>query len=89
MEVGQVLPWHKDGYVTFIKNKQVQDKNSIMRIIVFLQDSIPGHQLWIKDKICMGPAGSYFAWEGETEHMAANLGIEARYVLQLTGVKRK
>ena len=87
MEVGQVLPWHTDGYLTFIKNKQVKDKNSIMRIIVFLEDSMPGHQLWIGDKLCTGKAGSYFGWEYATEHMAANLGKQDRYTLQITGVK--
>ena len=88
MEVGQVLPWHTDGYLTFIKNKQVQDKSRIVRIIVFLADSEPGHQLWIGNKLCTGDAGSYFGWEYDTEHMAANLGKQDRYTLQITGVKK-
>ena len=87
MEVGQVLPWHTDGYLTFIKNKQVQDKSRIVRIIVFLVDSEPGHQLWIGNKLCTGDAGSYFGWEYDTEHMAANLGKQDRYTLQITGLK--
>lgn len=88
MEVGQVLPWHKDGYVTFIKNKQVKDKKNIVRIIVFLDASLPGHQLWIGDRLCTGDAGTYFGWNYDTEHMAANLGKQDRYTLQITGVKK-
>jgi len=88
MEVGQVLPWHADRYITFIKNKQVRDKSRIMRIIVFLEDSVPGHQLWIGDKLCTGEAGSYFGWNYNTEHMAANLGKQDRYTLQITGLEK-
>lgn len=88
MEVGQVLPWHKDGYVTFIKNKQVKEKKNIVRIIVFLNASLPGHQLWIGDRLCTGEAGSYFGWNSNTEHMAANLGKQDRYTLQITGLKK-
>ena len=88
MEVGQVLYWHTERYMTFIKNKQVRDKSRIMRIIVFLEDSVPGHQLWIGDKLCTGEAGSYFGWNYNTEHMAANLGKQDRYTLQITGLKK-
>lgn len=89
MTAGQVLPWHVDRYKTFIKNKKIKDKKSIMRIIVFLEDPSPGHQLWIGDKFCTGKAGSYFSWSYDTKHMAANLGENDRYTLQITGIKGK
>jgi hypothetical protein len=53
---------------------------------VFLHDQKAGHQLWIKDQICLGPAGSAFGWSFGTEHMAANLGWDDRYILQVTGI---
>ena len=68
------------------KNK-VKDKTKIMRVIVLLEDSKPGHQLWIGDKLCYGKAGQYFGWEHGTKHMAANLGETDRYTLQITGIK--
>ena len=53
--------------------------------MLFLHDPAPGHQLWIEDRYCIGPVGSWFAWQGATKHMAANLGETARYVIQITG----
>ena len=55
---------------------------------MFLHEQKAGHQLWIQDKICTGPAGSYFGWGKDVEHMAANLGNEDRYILQITGVSQ-
>ena len=88
MDPGQTLPYHKDKYQEYIKRNDIQDTTNITRIIVFLHDQKPGHQLWIENEICMGPAGSYFGWTSGTEHMAANLGYESRYVLQITGVSQ-
>jgi len=88
MKPGQILPFHTDTCRTFIKRNKVKDKSKIMRIIVFLQNSEPGHQLWIGNKVCTGTAGSYFGWQYGEEHMAANLGKKDRYTLQITGVKK-
>ncbi len=82
---GMLLPWHWDTYPTYSKNMNIDNIENIVRIIVFLHDSQPGHQLWIEDKFCHGPAGSWFSWTGTTKHMAANLGESDRYVIQLTG----
>ena len=86
MTVGQVLPWHKDKYATYIKRNKIKNKKKIVRIILFLEDSMPGHQLWIDDNLCYGKAGSYFGWQYGTKHMAANLGEKDRYTLQITGI---
>ena len=83
----QTLPFHRDKYSVYSKNNSISDVTKICRIIVFLEDSLPGQQLWIKDKLCYGPAGSYFGWTGSTQHMAANLNESTRYTLQITGIK--
>ena len=83
---GQVLPYHTDKYETYKKRNNILDTDNIRRIIVFLHDQKAGHQLWIKDKICIGTAGTFFGWDQGTEHMAANLGQEDRYILQVTGI---
>ena len=85
---GMILPWHRDNYPTYSKNKGIVQPEGIVRIMVFLEDSAPGHQLWIEDRMCSGPAGSWFAWQGRAKHMAANLGEVDRYVLQITGLAR-
>jgi len=83
---GMILPWHQDNYPTYSKNKRLSDPNQVVRVMVFLHNSEPGHQLWIDQKFCYGPAGSWFSWQGQARHMAANLGEVNRYVLQITGL---
>jgi len=85
---GQILPWHKDRYLTYIKKNKIKKKNQIARIILFLEDQTPGQQLWVGKKLCTGKAGAYFGWMYGTEHMAANLGKTDRYTLQITGIKK-
>jgi hypothetical protein len=85
MVSGQVLPIHSDLYKTYRQKNMITDISVITRIIVFLEDTKIGHQLWIENNICVGKAGDYFGWQGETIHLAANLGVEDRYVLQITG----
>lgn len=86
--VGNILPWHRDNYPVYLKKNKVNDIESVVRILVFLHDSHPGQQLWIGDRMCYGPAGSWFAWTGTTEHMAANLSKHPRYVLQITAISK-
>tara|TARA_E500000318_G_scaffold110781_1_gene127194 strand:+ start:1056 stop:1547 length:492 start_codon:yes stop_codon:yes gene_type:complete len=85
---GQILPFHSDKYEEYKRRNNIKhkDQDQISRYIVFLHDQKAGHQLWIEDQICTGPAGSAFGWRFGTEHMAANLGHEDRYVLQVTGI---
>jgi|TARA_R110000823_G_scaffold312408_1_gene439036 hypothetical protein len=83
----QILPFHTDKYKTYKKRNNIADIDEITRVIIFLHDQKAGHQLWIKDKVCVGPAGSYFGWSKGVEHMAANFGNEDRYILQVTGIK--
>lgn len=83
---GQIIPWHADTYKVYREDNNIPDDKQIARIIVFLHDQKAGHQLWIEDQICIGNAGAYFGWIDQTEHMAGNVGHEARHVLQITGV---
>ena len=81
---GLILPWHKDNYPTYARNKKAEVED-IVRIMVFLHDPSPGHQLWIEDQYCTGTAGTWFSWQGPTKHMAANQGETDRYMIQITG----
>jgi len=85
MNPGYVLPFHSDTYNRFRKNFDIAEDVEIHRIIVFLHDPEPGHQLWIEDTMCNGSVGNYFGWTSSIEHMAANLGKVDRYTLQITG----
>jgi len=84
---GQILPYHTDLYKTYRSRNDIRADEVIQRIIVFLHDQKAGHQLWVGEQFCTGEAGTYFGWDQGIEHMAANLGHEDRYVLQVTGIK--
>ena len=86
LQPGKILPFHRDLFKTYKLRNNISSEEKITRIIVFLHKPKAGHQLWIEDEICIGDAGSYFGWEQDTVHMAANLGSEIRYILQITGV---
>jgi hypothetical protein len=85
MSTGTILPVHRD---TFIKYRSIFDTtiDKCFRIIVFLKDWKSGHYFEIDNTpILSWEAGDYVMWNADTEHMAANIGIEDRYTLQITG----
>jgi len=88
LEVGKILPFHTDKFTSYKQRNGISENQPIERVIVFLHNQKAGHQLWIKDEVCIGDAGSYFGWEQNTVHMAANLGSEDRFIMQVTGIKK-
>ena len=88
MSPGMLLPLHKDNYKHYSEVNNIQDLNTIVRIIVFLQDFKLGHILQVEDTpISSYKAGDYIQWVGQTPHVAGNLGTVDRYTLQITGTK--
>lgn len=87
MTLGTVMPVHQDRYVRYINlfNLQGQEQN-IRRALVLLEDWRPGHYLEIMSKpFVEWSAGTVVEWVYDTPHMAANIGLEPRYTLQITG----
>jgi hypothetical protein len=87
MDTGTVLPTHSDLYVRYINLHNLQGKeNTIRRAVVFLEDWKAGHYSEIADMgLVNWQAGTVLEWEYDTPHAAANIGIEPRYTLQITG----
>lgn len=86
---GQYFPMHQDRYGFFSKKYGINDPNQVWRYILFLEDSKPGHILQVGEDIYyQWKAGDCVKWQGTTPHLAANLGIEDRYTLQITGIKK-
>lgn len=82
---GMILPYHIDKY-DYIKKTFNVSHEQIKRIIVFLEDWKPGHISEINSiSITNWKKGDWVEWQGETPHMAANLGHHDRYILQITG----
>lgn len=86
MRPGDVLPEHGDTYDRFCKIHDVKDIQTIRRYIVFLEPWRSGHYFEIDGvPIVQWQAGTWVSWQGDTLHVAANIGSEMRYTLQITG----
>jgi hypothetical protein len=85
MTTGTVLPLHSDTYNMYRQMFGCETKN-IIRALVMPEAWASGHYLEIGNTLI--PAwhpGSFYWWEGNTPHMAANIGVADRYTIQLTG----
>jgi hypothetical protein len=87
MHTGTVMPEHQDLYKRYIEVFNLQGQElSIRRAIVFLEDWKSGHYLEINGRpVVQWSAGDVVEWHYNTPHMAANIGLEPRYTLQITG----
>lgn len=87
MQTGTVLPVHGDLYSKYVDIFDLHDKtDSIVRAIVFLEDWKSGHYFEAMNQAITGwTAGTTVVWTYDTPHMAANIGLEPRYTLQITG----
>ena len=80
-----VLPLHSDDYKLY-RNKFNLDIDDVFRILVFLEDWKSGHYFEFNgEPIVNWKKGDYLKWNGKVPHMAANIGVEPRYTLQITG----
>lgn len=85
METCNILPYHRDTYEYYKKVFNISDTSNIWRSIIFLEDWKPGHIFEIEDTpITKWKAGDYVLWQYDSPHMAANLGLEPRYTVQIT-----
>ncbi len=85
MGTGVILPNHRDIYKRYRELFDVKLKDCV-RAVIYLEDWKPGHIAEIEDTpVTDWRAGDYLFWESDTPHMAANIGLDKRYTLQLTG----
>lgn len=87
MDPGTILPLHSDTYKRYIELFNLQMyHNHIHRAIVFLEDWQSGHYLEVAhEPITQWSAGDVVEWEYDIPHLAANMGSNPRYTLQITG----
>lgn len=87
MTSGTVMPVHEDRYVKYISLFDLKGReHTIRRSLVLLEDWRPGHYLEILGKpVVEWVAGTVVEWIYDAPHMAANIGLEDRYTLQITG----
>jgi hypothetical protein len=88
MSTCNIIPYHKDTYPYYKKVFNLSDTSKIHRAVIFLEDWKPGHIFEIERMpITQWKAGQYVLWQDDALHMAANLGLEPRYTVQLTFIK--
>ena len=87
MNTGTVVPTHGDLYRRYIELFGLEGReHRIHRAIIFLQDWRPGHYAEYEGQPFVNwSAGDVVEWTYDTPHMAANLGLDPRYTLQVTG----
>jgi hypothetical protein len=87
MQPGTILPTHQDLYKRYVQLFKLQGReNSIRRAIVYMEDWKSGHYAEFNGRpFAEWLAGDVVEWHYDTPHLAANLGTELRYTLQITG----
>jgi hypothetical protein len=87
MTSGTVMPVHEDRYVRYIDLFDLRGReHTIRRALILLEDWRPGHYLEVAgEPFVKWKAGMAVEWIYDTPHMAANIGLEPRYSLQITG----
>ena len=87
MGTGTILPTHGDLYLRYIELFKLQgQEHRIRRAIVFLEDWKSGHYFEAGNVVKVDwRAGDVVEWSYDAPHMAANMGLEPRYTLQITG----
>lgn len=85
MPPGTIMPEHQDTYPRYRKINNIEDQNSVCRFLVFLDDWKSGHYFELnRFPIVNWEKGDCYMWRGDAPHMAANLGDENRYTMQIT-----
>jgi hypothetical protein len=87
MMPGTILPTHSDLYVKYISLFNLQGReHTIRRAVIYLEDWKPGHYgEYCGEPLTQWAAGDTVEWHYDAPHMAANMGTEPRYTLQVTG----
>lgn len=87
MTPGTIMPEHKDFYIKYKEVMNLTQSDDVGRAVIFLEDWKSGHYFEIDDTpIVNWKMGDYVLWKNDTPHMAANLGKENRYTMQITGI---
>tara|TARA_R110000850_G_scaffold93832_1_gene198375 strand:+ start:128 stop:640 length:513 start_codon:yes stop_codon:yes gene_type:complete len=85
MSTGDIMPRHADHFDTYQKIFNV-DKSKVWRAVVVLQDWESGHYFDIEHRAIVNyKRGEYVLFDAHCKHSAANIGLNDRYTLQITG----
>jgi hypothetical protein len=87
MTPGTIMPEHSDTFIKYREIMNLTPTDNVGRAVIFLEDWKSGHYFEIDETPMVNwKKGDYVLWENDTPHMAANLGKENRYTMQVTGI---
>ena len=87
MTPGTIMPEHSDAFVKYREILSLKETDNVGIAVIFLEDWKSGHYFEIDETpIVDWKKGEYVLWKNDTPHMAANLGKENRYTMQVTGI---
>lgn len=85
MNTYDIMPTHIDHFKRYCEVFNVE-REHVFRAVVFLEEWKAGHYFEMNGKcIANYQAGHYVLWSADVPHAAANIGIDPRYTLQITG----
>ena len=87
MPPGTIMPEHSDTFIKYREIMNLKTTDDVGRAVIFLEDWKSGHYFEIDETPMVNwKKGDYVLWKNDTPHMAANLGKENRYTMQVTGI---
>ena len=87
MTPGTIMPEHSYAFVKYREILSLKETDNVGRAVIFLEDWKSGHYFEIDETLIVDwKKGEYVLWKNDTPHMAANLGKENRYTMQVTGI---
>lgn len=82
---GNVIPLHRDTFYK-IKIRYPENKRTIVRCNIYLEDWKTGHLLQFNDEVdTHWRRGDGHMWDESVLHIGANVGMEDKYTLQISG----
>ena len=87
MSPGTIMPEHSDTFIKYREIMNLKITDDVGRAVIFLEDWKSGHYFEIDETPMVNwKKGDYVLWKNDTPHVAANLGKENRYTMQVTGI---
>jgi hypothetical protein len=87
MTPGTIMPEHSDTFIKYREIMNLKETDIVGRAVIFLEDWKSGHYFEIDETPMVNwKKGDYVLWKNDTPHMAANLGKDNRYTMQVTGI---
>ncbi len=88
-EPGNIIPVHRDMFFK-INNEYPDDKRTKVRANMFMENWKFGHVInYLDDDTWRNEndwkAGDGIMWDGTVQHLGANVGLENKYTLQVSG----